>query len=81
MIYLKAFQFVSDFLFNSLLLAINCDLSGNRLTTARMLMRNVGGAMGVFTKSVLSLRRGKILNRIMNLCTGGKRFANLLTFT
>ena len=46
-----------------------------------MRMRNIGGAMGVSTRNVLSKPSGKILTKIMNLCIDGKRFANLLTFT
>ena len=37
--------------------------------------------MGVFTRSVLSIHSGKILDKNCNLCIGGKRFANLLTLT
>ena len=41
-----------------------------------LLLRNVCGAMGVFTSSVLSQRSGKILDKKLNLSIGGKRFAN-----
>ena len=43
-------------------------------------MRNVSGAMGVFTRSVLSIPSGKILDKNCESCIGGKRFANLLMF-
>ena len=39
-------------------------------------LRNVCGAMGVFTRSVLSQRSGKILDKKLNLSIGGKHFAN-----
>ena len=44
-------------------------------------MRNVGSAVGVFTRSVLSIPSVKILDKIVNLCTGGLCFTNLLTLT
>ena len=33
------------------------------VTTAGMRMRNVGGAMAVFTRNVLSIPSGKVLNK------------------
>ena len=36
---------------------------------------------GVFIRSVLSIPGGKTLDKNVNLCISGKRFANLLTFT
>ena len=50
------------------------------LTTARMLMRNVGDAMGVFTRSVLRIPCGKILDKNCESLCWCKRFANLLSF-
>ena len=46
-----------------------------------MRMRNVGDAIGVVIRSVLSIPGGKTLDKNVNLCISGKRFANLLTFT
>ena len=56
------------------------NIPAKHVTTGRMRMRNVVGAMGVFTRSLLNIPRGKILDKNCESFYWWKYFADLLTF-
>ena len=56
---------------------ITCHNCMNAIANAKR--RHRDGCL--YMKYILTIPIGQILNKIVNLCIGGKRFANLLTFT